>query len=66
MRESDAIRAAEDFGVDDGDTVIVQSDGQITHDHYHSGQTSGDTHVDACAVTNNGGVYSAEKIHSDG
>jgi hypothetical protein len=65
MTEGDAIRAAEDFGVADGQAVSVQSDGQVTLGHYHSGQTSGDTHVDAWKVTNNGGSYSATKLHSD-
>jgi hypothetical protein len=65
MLEADAIRAAEDFGVSDGDTITVQSDGQVTHGHYHSGQTSGDEHVDAWEVTNSGGTYSANKVHSD-
>ena len=65
MREEDAIRAAQDFGVAEGDTVVVQSDGQVTHEHFHAGETSGEKHVDAWAVKNEGGTYIAEKIHSD-
>jgi hypothetical protein len=65
MTEGDAIRAAEDFGVADGQNIYVQSDGQVTHDHYHPGETEGDTHTDAWEITNNGGTYTARKVHSD-
>lgn len=62
MTEGDAIRAAEAFGVADGETVTVQSDGQVTHPHYSEGV--GREHVDGWEVTNNSGNYTAEKMHA--
>lgn len=61
MTQEDAIRAAQQTGVADGDCVIVQSDGQILHPHT---SPSGINHVDAWRVCNYGGSYTAEKIHS--
>lgn len=62
MTEGDAIRAAEAFGIPDGETVTVQSDGQVTHPHYSEGV--GAVHVDGWEVTNNDGTYIARKIHA--
>jgi hypothetical protein len=63
--KDNAIRAAKQVGVAPGDHIFVQTDGQITHTHFHKGQTSGEEHVDGWRVENNGGTYTATKIHSD-
>jgi hypothetical protein len=63
MNSDQAIEAAKQIGLADGETITLQSDGQIMNPHFHSGQTSGETHVDAWIVTNRGGTYTAEKLH---
>ncbi len=65
MNESQAIDAALQIGVPLGDHILLQSNGQIIHPHFHSGQTSGLTHVDGWYVENRNGVLYARKIHSD-
>jgi hypothetical protein len=65
MNEQQAIEAAKQIGVAPGDHITLQSDGQISNDHYHRGQKTGEKHVDAWLVENKGGNYKATKIHSD-
>ena len=57
MRESDAISAAQDLGLSDGEQVSVQSQGQADNPH------GSDDHVDGWSVTRSGDSYSADKIH---
>jgi hypothetical protein len=58
----DAVRAAQQIGIAEGDCIIVQSDGQILHPHTSA---SGASHVDGWRVCNQGGTYVAvEKVHS--
>lgn len=65
MNERQALEAAEQIGIVEGDHIFLQSEGQIEHPHLHAGQTSGETHVDGWRVENRGGRIIAEKIHSD-
>ncbi len=65
MNKETAIEAAKQIGLANGETVVVQSDGQIEHPHYHPGQTSGDKHTDGWVVTNDNGYYRARKVHDD-
>lgn len=66
MTKDDAIRAAKQIGMSKGEIIFVQSNGQITHPHPHSGQKSGPTHTDGWAVKLDwDGQYRAAKIHSD-
>ena len=51
----------EAFGVADGETVTVQSDGQVTHPHYSEGGRGAERHVDGWEVTNNSGNYNGGK-----
>jgi len=62
MTEGDAIAAAESIGVADGDTITIQSDGQASHPHSSAGTPT--EHVDGWEVTNNGGTYTAQKMHA--
>lgn len=66
MDKDNAIRAAKQIGLQPGEAIVIQSEGQIDHPHFHSGQASGETHVDGWEVSNDGGTYSAVKHHSDG
>ncbi|MEZ5323392.1 MAG: hypothetical protein R2698_15205 [Microthrixaceae bacterium] len=66
MNRQQAIDAAQQIGVNPGDHITLQSEGQINHPHLHSGQSSGEPHVDGWMVANNGGNYQATKLHSDG
>jgi hypothetical protein len=66
MNQQQALEAAQQIGVKPGETITMQSEGQIMHPHLHSGQLSGQPHVDGWAVTNNGGNLAALKIHSGG
>jgi hypothetical protein len=65
VNEQQAIEAAKQIGITPGDHITLQSDGQISNDHYHRAQTSGEKHVDGWLVENHGGIYKATKIHSD-
>jgi hypothetical protein len=65
VNEQQAIDAAQQVGVAPGDHITLQSEGQINNPHHHSGQTSGEQHVDGWLVENSGGAYQASKIHSD-
>ncbi len=58
MDEYDAKRYAEQIGVASGDHIFLQSDGQIMNPHPPN------NHVDGWKVSNIGGTYVAEKIHS--
>jgi hypothetical protein len=66
MDKDNTIRAAKQIGLKPGETVVIQTEGQINNPHHHSGQTSGETHVDGWEVTNTGSGLTAEKHHSDG
>ena len=66
MNRDQAIQAAQQIGVQPGDEIFMQSEGQITHPHYHHGQLAGEQHVDGWHVQNQDGQYQASKIHSDG
>jgi hypothetical protein len=65
VNNEQAIEAARQAGVAPGDHIFLQSEGQIDHPHFHSGQGTGERHVDGWRVENNGGIFSAQKIHSD-
>lgn len=65
MNRQDAIRAAQQVGVAPGDYITLQGEHMINHPHLHAGQTSGQPHVDAWHVQNNGGQYQATKFHSN-
>ncbi|KJF18166.1 hypothetical protein [Acidithrix ferrooxidans] len=65
MNKDQAIQAAQQAGVRPGDYITLQNLGQIEHDHWHAGRTSGPTHVDGWKVANIGGDWQAAKIHSD-
>jgi len=65
MTRDEAIQAAQQMGLNNGESITFQGDGMIMHPHHHAGQTSGSTHVDAWEVTNNNGTYVANKVHSD-
>ncbi|MDX8029369.1 hypothetical protein SK803_04065 [Lentzea sp. BCCO 10_0856] len=65
MREEDAIRAAQQIGLAPGEHVTMQTEGQINNPHGHHRDDTGPQHVDGWYVENNGGNYSARKIHSD-
>ena len=61
MNREQATEAAQGFGVDPGDTVTVQSDGQIQHPH----DSDSGMHTDGWAVTHNvDGTWGAEKLHA--
>lgn len=64
MKEQDAINAAQQLGVSPGDYITMQSEGQ-TMPHQHGRNDLGPAHVDAWKVQNDGGTFSAQKIHSD-
>ncbi|HEV8460617.1 MAG TPA: hypothetical protein VGQ38_07900 [Gaiellaceae bacterium] len=66
MDKDNAIRAAKQIGLKPGETVVIQTEGQINNPHHHAGQTSGETHVDGWEVTNTGSGIAADKHHSDG
>jgi hypothetical protein len=65
MNERQALEAAQQAGVAQGQHIFLQSEGQINHPHLHSGQTSGMPHVDGWRVENQGGQLHAQKIHSN-
>jgi hypothetical protein len=66
LTREDAIQAAQQIDMSPGEIIIVQSDGQITHPHYHSGQSEGETHTDGWAIKlDYDGTYLAAKAHSD-
>jgi hypothetical protein len=65
MTRDEAIQAAQQMGLNNGESISFQSDGQIMHPHHHAGQTSGPRHVDYWKVTNKNGTYVAERRHSD-
>jgi hypothetical protein len=65
VNERQALEAAEQIGIAEGDHIFLQSEGQIENPHLHAGQTSGEAHVDGWRVENRGGLLVAEKIHSD-
>jgi len=65
MNENQAIEAAQQIGVAPGDHITLQNEGQINKPHQHSRTDTGPEHVDGWYVENNGGTYSARKIHSD-
>lgn len=54
---------AKQIVTEDGDEAWIQDLDQ--EPHYHKGQTSGETHVDAYYAKNVGGTVSVEKYHSD-
>jgi hypothetical protein len=66
MNRQQAVEAAQQIGVAPGDHITLQNTGMINNPHLHSGQLSGQQHVDAWHVANNGGNLAATKIHSDG
>lgn len=63
MNHQDVIRAAQQAGVNNGETITLQFASEINHPHLHAGQTSGQPHVDGYAVTNNNGNYHVQKFH---
>lgn len=65
VNKDQAIQAAQQAGVAPGDYITLQNIGQIEHDHFHAGQSSGTKHVDGWKVANNEGNLQATKIHSD-
>jgi hypothetical protein len=59
-------KIGEALGLGPNDDIYAQSEGEIEHPHYHSGQDSGDTHVDAHHITTDEyGNVSSEKVHDD-
>ena len=65
MNEQRAIEAAKQIGVAPGDYITLQSEGQINNPHLHSGQISGEPHVDGWKVQNSDGTLHATKMWSD-
>lgn len=63
MNEDQAIEAAKDFGIEVGEEVIVQSDGQAIHPHTSSYEPN--RHVDGWKVERiDEDTYVAEKFHA--
>ncbi|WP_327691113.1 hypothetical protein OG870_17460 [Streptomyces sp. NBC_00461] len=62
MNEEQAIEAAKQIGLNIGEHVIIQNDGQITHPH--TSDSSDFRHVDGWRVERTGeDEYEAEKVH---
>jgi hypothetical protein len=65
MNEQQAIEAARQIGVEPGDHITLQSEGQIMNPHLHKAQRSGEMHVDGWLIENDNGELKATKLHSD-
>ena len=64
--EDSIISFARTLGMMNGDIYFIQTEGQISHPHFHRGDPGlAWVHTDGYAVRNDGFNYSIAKIHSD-